>query len=156
MWPHHCQVQGDNHFPGPAGHTVSDTSQDASGLLGHLGTLLAHVQPAVNQHPQVLSHQAAFQPLCPKPVVLCGVGVTEVQGLALSLVESHTIGLGSAVKPAQIPLKCLPAFKQINTLPQLGVACKLIEGAFDPLIQIIDKDIKTGLSPILSPGEYHP
>jgi len=34
-------------------------SQDAVGLLGHLGTLLAHVQPPVNQYAQVLFHWAA-------------------------------------------------------------------------------------------------
>ncbi|KAK4810193.1 hypothetical protein QYF61_010966 [Mycteria americana] len=42
--PHQCRVQGDDHCPSPAGHTISDTSQDAIGLLGHLGTLLAHIQ----------------------------------------------------------------------------------------------------------------
>ena len=31
---------GDDHFPGPAGHTSSNTSQDVLGLLGQLGTLL--------------------------------------------------------------------------------------------------------------------
>lgn len=31
-----CQVQGDNHCPGRAGHTIADTNQDASGFLGHL------------------------------------------------------------------------------------------------------------------------
>ncbi|KAK4812304.1 LOW QUALITY PROTEIN: hypothetical protein QYF61_014090, partial [Mycteria americana] len=62
--------EGDDHFPSPAGHTISDTSQNAIGFLGHLGTLLAHIQPAVNQHPQVLFCLAAFQPLFPKPVAL--------------------------------------------------------------------------------------
>jgi len=47
--PHQCQVQGHDHLPIPAGHTIPDTSQDAVGLLGHLGTLLAHVLPAVDQ-----------------------------------------------------------------------------------------------------------
>jgi len=47
--PHQCRVQGQDHLPTPAAHTIPDTSQDAIGLLGHLGTLLAHVQPAVNQ-----------------------------------------------------------------------------------------------------------
>ncbi|KAK4818922.1 hypothetical protein QYF61_022099 [Mycteria americana] len=105
--PHQCRVQGHDHFPSPAGHTIFDTSQDAIGFLGHLGTLLAHIQPAVNQHPQVLLCQAAFQPLFPKPVALHGVVVA-----------------------------------QINTPAQLGVICKLTEGALDPFIQIIDKDIK--------------
>ncbi|KAK4815973.1 hypothetical protein QYF61_010841 [Mycteria americana] len=65
--PHQCRVQGHDHFPSPAGHAISDTSQDAIGFLGRLGTLLAHIQAAVNKHPQVLLRQAAFQPLFPKP-----------------------------------------------------------------------------------------
>ncbi|KAK4815220.1 hypothetical protein QYF61_022867 [Mycteria americana] len=40
---------GDDHCPSPAGHTIPDTSQDAIGFLGRLGTLLAHIQSAVNQ-----------------------------------------------------------------------------------------------------------
>ncbi|GAB0204449.1 hypothetical protein GRJ2_002910500 [Grus japonensis] len=137
--PHQCPVQGHDHIPTPAGHTIPDTSQDAGGLLGHLGTLLAHIQLAVSQHPQVLFCQAAFQPLFPKPVALHGVVVTQVQDLALSLVESHTIGLGPLIQPVQIPLQSLPALKQINAPAQLGVVCKFTEGALDPLIQIIDK-----------------
>jgi len=65
--PHQCRVQGHDHLPTPAGHTIPGTSQDAVGLLGHLGTLLVPVQLAVNQHPQVLFCWAAFQPLLPKP-----------------------------------------------------------------------------------------
>ena len=84
--PHQCRVQGHDHFPTPAGHTVPDISQDAIGLLGHLGTLLAHVQPAVNQHPKVLLRWAAFQSLLPRPVALHGVLVTEVQDPAFGLV----------------------------------------------------------------------
>ncbi|KAK4817231.1 hypothetical protein QYF61_004142 [Mycteria americana] len=73
--PHQCRVQGHNHCPSPGGHAIPDTSQDAVGFLGHLGTLLAHIQPAVNQHAQVLLCRAAFQPLFPKPVALHGVAV---------------------------------------------------------------------------------
>ncbi|KAK4811346.1 hypothetical protein QYF61_027588 [Mycteria americana] len=140
--PHQCQVQGDNHFPSPAGHTIFDTSQDAIGFLGHLGTLLPHIQPAVNQHPQVLFCLAAFQPLFPKPIALHGVAVAQVQDLALSLVEPHTIGPSPSMQPVQVPLQSLPTLKQINTPAQLGVVCKLTEGALDPFVQIIDKDIK--------------
>ncbi|KAK4826718.1 LOW QUALITY PROTEIN: hypothetical protein QYF61_010933 [Mycteria americana] len=132
--PHQCQVQGDNHFPSPAGHTIFDTSQDAVGLLGHLGTLLAHIQPAVNQHPQVLLCWAAFQPLFP----MHGVVVAQVQDLALGRLEPHTTDLGPSIQPVQ----SLPPLKQINTPTQLGVICKLTEGALDPFVQIIDKDIK--------------
>ncbi|KAK4812776.1 hypothetical protein QYF61_020396 [Mycteria americana] len=140
--PPQCRVQGDNPFPTPAGHTIPDTSQDAVGLLGYLGTLLAHIQAAVNQHSRVLLCLAAFQPLFPKPVALHGVAVAQVQDPALSLVEPHTTGLGPSTQPVQIPLQSLPTLKQINTPTQLGVICKLTEDALNPLIQIIDKDIK--------------
>ncbi|KAK4827828.1 hypothetical protein QYF61_021912 [Mycteria americana] len=116
--PHQCQVQGHDHFPSPAGHTVSDTSQDAIGLLGHLGTLLAHIQLAVAQHPQVLLCQAAFQPLFPKPVALHAVVVAQVQDLALGLVKPHTNDLGPWIQPVQVPLQSLPTLKQINTPAQ--------------------------------------
>ncbi|KAK4813638.1 hypothetical protein QYF61_014398 [Mycteria americana] len=140
--PHQGRVQGHDHCPSPAGHTISDTSQDAIGFLGHLGTLLAHSQAAVNQHPQVLLCLAAFQPLFPKPVALHGVAVAQVQDPALGLVEPHTIGPSPSIQPVQIPLQSLPTLKQINTPTQLGVICKLTEGALDPLVQIIDKDVK--------------
>ncbi|PKU44940.1 hypothetical protein llap_4753 [Limosa lapponica baueri] len=91
-------------YPSPTGHTTSHTSQDVIGLLGHLDTLLAHIQLAVYQHPQVFFCRAAFQPLFPKPVTLHGVAVTQVQNLALSLVEPHTTGLSPSIQPVQIPL----------------------------------------------------
>ncbi|KAK4818693.1 hypothetical protein QYF61_017914 [Mycteria americana] len=75
--PHQCRVQGHDHCPSPAGHTIADTSQDAIGFLGHLGTLLAHIQLAVSPHPQVLPWCAAFQPLFPKAVALHGVAVAQ-------------------------------------------------------------------------------
>ncbi|KAK4820326.1 hypothetical protein QYF61_023559 [Mycteria americana] len=140
--PHQCRVQGRDHFPSPAGHAIADTSQDAIGLLGHLGTLLAHIQPAVDQHPQVLLCWAAFQPLFPKPAALHGVAAAQGQDLALSLVEPHTTDLGPWIQPVQVPLQSLPPLQQINTPTQLGVICKLTEGALDPLVQVTDKDIK--------------
>ena len=68
---------GQDDFPRPAHHTIPDPSQDAIGLLGHLGTLLAHIQPTVRQCTKVPFRQAAFQPLLPKPVGLPGVVVTK-------------------------------------------------------------------------------
>ncbi|KAK4818611.1 hypothetical protein QYF61_016582 [Mycteria americana] len=140
--PHQCRVQGHDHFPSPAGHAISDTSQDAIGFLGRLGTLLAHIQAAVNKHPQVLLCQAAFQPLFPKPVALHGVAVAQVQDFALGLVKPHTIDLGPSIQPVQIPLQSLPTLQQINTPTQLGVVCKLTGSTLNPFVQIIDKDVK--------------
>ncbi|PKU40062.1 hypothetical protein llap_9634 [Limosa lapponica baueri] len=102
--PHQCQVQGDDHLSSPTHHIVPDTGQDAVSLLGHLGMQLAHIQPAVDQHPQVLFCQAALQPLFPKPVALYGLVVTQVQDLALALVEFHPIGLSLSIQPVQVPL----------------------------------------------------
>ncbi|KAK4825179.1 hypothetical protein QYF61_024659 [Mycteria americana] len=134
--------EGHNHFPSPAGHAIFDTSQDAIGFLGRLGTLLAHIQAAVNKHAQVLLCQAAFQPLFHKPVALHGVAVAQVQDLALGLVEPHTIDLGPSIQSVQVPLQSLPTLQQINTPTQLGVVCKLTESTLDPFVQIIDKDVK--------------
>ncbi|KAJ7395102.1 hypothetical protein BTVI_157799 [Pitangus sulphuratus] len=77
-----------------------------------------------------------------KPAVLQEAAVTQVQDKVLDLVEPHTTGLSPSIQSVQIPLQSLPAFKQINTLTELGVICKLTEGVLDPLIEIIEKDIK--------------
>jgi len=73
---------------------------------------------------------------------LHGVVVTEVQNPALGLVEPNAAGLVPSIQPVQIRLQSLPTLKQIDTTTQLAVICKFSEGAFDPLIQIVDKDIK--------------
>ena len=80
---------GQDEFPSPAHHTIPDTSQDAVGLLGHLGTLLAHIQPTVQQYTNVPFHRAAFQ--LPKPVGLPGVVVTKMQDPTLGPIETHSL-----------------------------------------------------------------
>ena len=83
--------------PVPASNTVSDASQDAIGLLGNLDTLLARIQPRIDQYPQVHFFHTVFQPFCPKTVAMPGVVVVKVQDPALDLVELHPIGLSSAI-----------------------------------------------------------
>ncbi|PKU39011.1 hypothetical protein llap_10688 [Limosa lapponica baueri] len=111
---HQFPVQRDDHLLSPIHHTVLDTGQDAVGLLGQLGTLLAHVQQTVDQHPQVLLRQAAPATL-PQACSAAGVVVTQVQDSALGLVEPHPIGLGRWIQPVQIPLQSLPTLQQVNT-----------------------------------------
>ena len=94
---------GQDDFPSPAHHTVPDPSQDAIGLPGHLGTLLAHIQPTVHQYAKVPFHQAAFQSLLPKPVGLPAVVVTKMQVPTLGPVESHTVYLGPSIWSIQVP-----------------------------------------------------
>jgi len=47
--------------------------------------------------------------------------VTEVQDVALGLVETHAVGLSPSIQPVQIPLQRLRTLKQINIPAQLGV-----------------------------------
>ncbi|KAK4830366.1 hypothetical protein QYF61_010143 [Mycteria americana] len=102
-------------------------------VLQHLNVFLVVRGPKLN---------TVFEPLFPKPVALHGAIVTQVQDLALGLVEPHTIGPRPLIQPVQIPLQSLPLLKQINTPAELGVICKLTDGALDPFVQIIDKDVK--------------
>jgi len=95
----------------------SYTSQDAIGLIGHLGTPLAHVQPSINQYPRSTS-STAFQPLCPKPVALPGVVVAKVQDLALGLVELNPTRLSPVMQPVQNPLYGLPTPRQMDNFSQ--------------------------------------
>ncbi|KAJ7416598.1 hypothetical protein WISP_70074 [Willisornis vidua] len=142
MWPHQCPVQVQNHFPGPAGHTIADTGQDAIGLLCHLGTLLAHVELSAYQNPQIDFCLATIQPPSPLPVALHGVVVAKGQDPTLGLVELHTLGFSPFIQLVQIPLQSPPTLQQSNTPPQLGAICKFANGRLNPLIQIINKDIK--------------
>ena len=130
---------------------MPDTSQDVTGHLGHLGTLLSHVQASsISQHHQTLFLCTAFQPLCPKPVALHGVSVTKVQDPSLSHVEPPSIGLWPFIQPVQVPLQGLSTLQKVNTSPQLGVISKLTEGALNSLINKILK-----MAPTLTPGEHH-
>ena len=92
--------------------------------------------------PRVLFLCTVFQPHSSKPVVLPRLVVAKVQDTALSLAELHPTGFSPLIQPIQIPLKDLPIIRQINTLSQLGVICKLTEGAPNPLCQIVSKDTK--------------
>ena len=58
-----------------------------------MGKLLTHIQLAVNQNPKVFLCQTIFQPHFSKPVALHGIVVTQVQQLALGLVECLVIEL---------------------------------------------------------------
>ncbi|KAJ7427594.1 Contactin-associated protein-like 3 [Willisornis vidua] len=138
-WPCECHINGHNHFPGPAACTVSDTNQDATGLLGHLGTLLAHVHLAVSQHLQVFFHEVDLQPLCPKPAAWHWVVLTEVKDPTLCLIESHSIGLSPL---NHVLLQSLPTLQQMNTLTQLHVICEPTADALKAHIQITNENIK--------------
>ena len=91
---------GQDDFPSPAHHTIPDTRQDAIGLLGHLGTLLAHIQATVHQYTKVIFCQSVL----PKPVGLPGVVVTRMQESTPGPTETHTVNLGPSIQSIQVPL----------------------------------------------------
>jgi len=87
----HSGAEGQNHLLRAAGHTAFDAAQDTVGLLGCERTLLAHVQLFIDQYPQVLLGRAALNPFIPQPVLILGVALTQMQDLALGLVEPHEV-----------------------------------------------------------------
>ncbi|KAK4806258.1 hypothetical protein QYF61_013402 [Mycteria americana] len=107
-------------------------AQDTVGFLGCKRTLPAHVQFFIHQYPQVLLCRAALNPFIPQSVLISGIAPTQVQDLALGLVELHEVHMGPLLKPV----------KSINCTTQLGVFCKLAEGALNPTVYVVDEDIK--------------
>jgi len=53
--------------------------------------LSAHVQLFIHQYPQALLLRAAFNLFIPQSVLISGVAPTQVQDLALGLVEPHDV-----------------------------------------------------------------
>ncbi|RMB92651.1 hypothetical protein DUI87_30960 [Hirundo rustica rustica] len=134
VWPDQCRVQGKSNLPAPAGHTIPDASQDAIGLLGHLGTLLNHIQLAFDQYPQVPFLLGTVQPHHPHPRALQGVIVAKVQDLALGLIKLHLVRLCPYIQPFQISLQSQTIFQQIDTCSQLSVIYKFTNQKFNTLI----------------------
>ncbi|KAF4789437.1 hypothetical protein TURU_151443 [Turdus rufiventris] len=107
-------------------------------LLGHQGTLLAHVQLAVDQHPQV---PFAVQPLYAQPVVLHGVVAAKVEDPVPGLVGHHIVAFSPSIQPVQASLQSPPTLQQTDTFFQIGVICNFVDGGLNPLNQIINKDV---------------
>ncbi|KAK4810873.1 hypothetical protein QYF61_013281 [Mycteria americana] len=85
---------------------------------------------------------AALNPFIPQSVLILGIALTQVQALALGLVELHEVHMGPLLKPVQVPLDGIPSLQRINCTTQLGVISKLAEGALNPTVYVIDEDIK--------------
>ena len=99
---HESRVEGQNQLPQPAGHTFLDATRDTIGLLSCKHILLAHAESFINQHPQILL-RAALKPFSAQLVSVLGTALTQVQDLALGLVELHEVGMGPPLKPVQVP-----------------------------------------------------
>lgn len=79
-----------DHLPQPAGKTLH-IAQNTVKPLCHRDTSLACVQPGVQQAPQVVFCQMAFQLFAPQHVLVPGVDTSQVQDFTLLLVEPQDI-----------------------------------------------------------------
>ncbi|KAK4827132.1 hypothetical protein QYF61_014526 [Mycteria americana] len=140
---HQSRAEGQNHLPRPAGHASFDAAQDTVGLPGCEYTLPAHVQLFIHQYPP----RAAPNPFIPQPVLILGVAPTQVHDLAFGLVEPHEVHIGPLLKLVQVPLDGSPSLRHVNCTTQLGVICRLAEGALNHTVYVVDEDIKQIPSP---------
>jgi len=133
---HQSRAEGQNPLPRPAGHAAGDAAQDMVGLLGCECTLLDHVQLLIHQYPQVLLVRAAHNPFIPQSVLIPGIALTQVQDLALGLVEPHEVHISSLLKLVQVPLDGTASLRRVDRTTYLGVVGKLAEGALDPAMSL--------------------
>ena len=68
---HQCRVGGQDHLPRPTGCPFFDAAKGMADFLGCEGTLLARVQLAIHQYPEILSGRIMIYPF----TILCLVGV---------------------------------------------------------------------------------
>ena len=104
------------------------------------GTLLAQVQLANHQCPQVFFVGAVLYPLISQLVLMVRVAMTQVQGIALVFVEPHEVLLGPLLKHVQVSLNDIPTLRCVNHTTQLGVICKYAEGALNLTVDVIDEE----------------
>ena len=104
--------------------------------------MLAHAQLFIPQYTQILLSRAALNPFIPYLVLIPEVTPTHVQDLALGLVETRKVHTGLLLKLVQVPLDGIASLTHVDHTTQLGVICRLAEGALHPTVYIIDEDIK--------------
>ena len=85
---------------------------------------------------------AVLKPFSAQTVSVLETALTQVQDLALGIVELHEVGMGSLLKPVQVPLDGIPYPMCVISTTQLGVVCKLAESALDPTVCVAYKDVK--------------
>ena len=71
------------------------------------GSTTSHL--SAYQYPQVLLCKAALNPVLPQPVLILGIAPTQVQDLALGLVELHEVHVGPLLQPVKVPLGGIPS-----------------------------------------------
>jgi len=65
------------------------------------------------------------------------IALTQILDLALSLLEPHEVHTDPLLKLVQVPLDGISSLRCVNWTTQLGVICKLTEGALDPAMSFM-------------------
>ena len=66
--------------------------------------MLIHVQFLVHQDPVALLCRAAFLPVAPLPVLVCGVVISpQIQDLKFPIPELHEVAVGSFLQVVEVP-----------------------------------------------------
>ena len=107
------------------------------GFLGCEHTLPAHVQLFVHQYPEVFLGRATLNPFIPQTVLILGVALAQVQDPALGHVKPHEVHTGPLLKLVQVPLDGILLLRCVDCTTQVGVFCKLSEGALNPTMSLI-------------------
>ena len=79
-------------------------------------------------------------------MLVLGIALTQIQDLALGLVELQEVHMGPPIKPVKVPLDGMPSLKRVNCTTELGVICKLAEGALNPSLSLMKILNSTGSS----------
>jgi len=77
--------------------------------------MLVHVQFFNHQYLQVILCRVTFNPFILWSVLILGIAPTQVQGLALGLIEPHVVLMGPFLEPVKVPLDGVISL-QVNQL----------------------------------------
>ncbi|KAK4816343.1 LOW QUALITY PROTEIN: hypothetical protein QYF61_015657 [Mycteria americana] len=130
-------LQPSDHFRGPP---LDPLQQLPVLLVLRAPELDAVLQLFVHQYPQVLFRRAALDHIIPQSVLKLRIVLT--QDPALGLVEPHEVHTGPLLQLVQVPLDDIPSFWCVSCTTQLGVICKLAEGALDLSVNVTDENIE--------------
>lgn len=97
--------------------------------------MLRHVNP------QVFFLRSALNLFSAQLLFVLGVALTQLQGLALGLVELHEVCKEALPKPVKVPLDATLSLQHVSCTTQIGVG-KLAVGALNPTVHVAGKDVE--------------
>ena len=105
-------------------------------FLGYQGTLLAYVQLANQQYPQVLFSRPVFYPFVTQLVLTVGIAMNQVRDLMLVFVEPHEVLPGPLLEPIKVSLNGISSFRCVICTTLLSVMYRLAENARNSTVDV--------------------